>query len=64
MEDKLVNAVTAIATTLSKLDEQGLYMLTPAQVDEGLSALHKIATALEQIEGHLSNIEGYLLRRQ
>ena len=59
----LTEAVVAIAATLDKLDEQGLYTLTPAQVNEGLSALHKIAMALDQIEGHLSNIEGYLLSR-
>jgi len=63
MEDKLVNAVVAIAVTLKKLDEQGLYTLTPAQVSEALSALHKIATALDQIEHHLRSIEQHFLER-
>jgi len=61
MEDKLVNAVVAIAATLKKLDEQGLYTLTPVQMSEALSALHKIATALDEIEAHLRAIEGHLV---
>lgn len=63
MEDKLVNAVVTIATTLNKLEQEGLFQPDPAQAREVVFALRKIAVTLDKIEGHLSNIEGYLLGR-
>jgi len=53
MDDELASAVISIAMTLKKLEEEGVFTLTPAQVSEALSTLDRIATALELIYSQL-----------
>lgn len=60
MEDRLVRAVTVIAKTLTKLEEEGVFTLAPAQVNEGLSTLNRIANILEKIESRLESIDNAL----
>lgn len=60
-EKQWIDAVVSIATTLKKLEAQGLGQPDLAQSLNVVSALNKIAVTLETIEGHLLMIEGHLL---